>query len=168
MESRYEASTIAKSILWKAMTANKTLTPMQLQKLVYFAHGWNLAITDGPLLNEQVEAWRYGPVIPSLYHEFKRFGAGSITLGPEDVEHAYQGLDGHTRSLVDRIWDVYGNYDGAQLSAMTHRDGTPWDQTIKEYAGRPPRGTDIHPDQIRDHFLEIWRSNSPEAAGTPS
>jgi len=46
------------------------ITPLKLQKLVYFAHGWYLGFTGEPLLNEGIQAWEYGPVIPSLYHDF--------------------------------------------------------------------------------------------------
>src|SRR5208282_4587731 len=52
--------------------------PLKLQKLVYFAHGWHLALRDQPLIDELVEAWDYGPVVPSLYHQFKRYGNQSI------------------------------------------------------------------------------------------
>nr|WP_256351506.1 type II toxin-antitoxin system antitoxin SocA domain-containing protein [Pseudomonas gingeri] len=51
---------------------------MKQQKLVYYSHGWHAGYTDQPLINEAVETWQYGPVIPSLYHEFKRFGSGEI------------------------------------------------------------------------------------------
>ena len=47
---------------------------MKVQKLVYFAHGWHLGITKKPLINEQVEAWPYGAVIPSLYDYLKQWG----------------------------------------------------------------------------------------------
>ena len=55
------------------------ITPLKLQKLIYFAHGWHLAIRDQPLIDELVEAWEYGPVIPNVYHEFKVFGNQPIT-----------------------------------------------------------------------------------------
>ena len=44
---------------------------MQLLKLSYLAHGFKLGITGHPLSNENLEAWRYGPVFPSIYQAFK-------------------------------------------------------------------------------------------------
>ena len=56
-------------------------TPMQLLKLVYIAHGWTLGICATPLITEQVEAWKYGPVIPDLYQHVKKYGSSSIFGG---------------------------------------------------------------------------------------
>ena len=57
---------------------------MQVIKLVYIAHGWHLAIYDVPLVDDYVQAWQYGPVIPPLYYAFKRFGSGPITTIPTE------------------------------------------------------------------------------------
>ena len=137
------------------------VSPLKLQKLIYFAHGWHLAIRGQPLIDEFVEAWDYGPVIPNVYHEFKVFGNQSITKTgtawemsennkirivrprlPEDAEN--------TKKLLVRIGEVYGNYTAAQLSAMTHEPGSPWDQTRKNTPGR--KGADISDDLIKDYF----------------
>ena len=56
-----------------------TITPMKLQKLVYFLHGWNLAIVDEPAIDSQFQAWPYGPVEEGLYHIFKPFRGNPIT-----------------------------------------------------------------------------------------
>ena len=74
----YEAKAIANYFLEKAKAEGNSLTPMQVQKLVYFAHGWYLGLFGEPLIKESVQAWSYGPVIPSLYQEFKRFGNQGI------------------------------------------------------------------------------------------
>jgi len=57
----------------------RNLTPLKLQKLIYYAHGWHLALRDQPLIDELIEAWEYGPVVPNVYHEFKEFGNQPIT-----------------------------------------------------------------------------------------
>ena len=62
----------------KAKENGYVLTPMQVIKLVYFAHGYNLAILDRPLIDDHVEAWKFGAVIPSLYHSLKIYGSGVI------------------------------------------------------------------------------------------
>jgi uncharacterized phage-associated protein len=65
----------------------KFITPMKLQKLVYFAHGWCLALADKPLINEKIEAWQYGPVVSSLYREFKKYGNEGITSPAVEFKH---------------------------------------------------------------------------------
>ena len=52
---------------------------MHLQKLVYLAHGWTLAVTGDPLVEDRFEAWDYGPVIRKLYDALRSFGSGPIT-----------------------------------------------------------------------------------------
>ena len=77
---------VANWFLDRADKDGKPLDPMKLQKLIYFAHGWHLALTSKPLINEHPEAWAYGPVIPSIYHRFKKYGRDAVqnrlVLGP--------------------------------------------------------------------------------------
>ena len=54
------------------------LTQMQLQKLVYIAHGWTLAIRNEPLVNARLEAWERGPVYPELAKNIAHAGAEPI------------------------------------------------------------------------------------------
>src|ERR1700722_8483585 len=75
----YPATVIANEFIALASKAGSALSPLKLQKLVYFAHGWCLALTGRPLISDRVQAWQYGPVIPSIYHEFKYVGNGSIS-----------------------------------------------------------------------------------------
>src|SRR5690242_19451838 len=74
----FSAKAVANEFLKLAKEEHRTLSPMQVIKLVYLAHGWYLAITGRPLLDERVQAWRFGPVVPSIYHEFKKYGNGPI------------------------------------------------------------------------------------------
>jgi hypothetical protein len=75
-----DARAVANYFLDVAGKENRTIDPMGIQKLVYFAHGWNLAMYGRPLIVQNVEAWDYGPVIRDLYQDFKRFGNGPIKM----------------------------------------------------------------------------------------
>lgn len=68
----YSAKAVANEFLHLAKDEGRSVTPMQLLKLVYFAYGWYWAFADDRLLDERVQAWKYGPVVPSVYHEFER------------------------------------------------------------------------------------------------
>ena len=48
------------------------ITPLQVIKMAHIAHGYSLAIHNEPLVDEAVEAWKYGPVVPSLYYRAKK------------------------------------------------------------------------------------------------
>ena len=66
---------VADQILWLRREIEST--PMHMIKLVYLSHGWMLGLRERSLINEAVEAWRYGPVVPSVYHRFKSFVGGT-------------------------------------------------------------------------------------------
>lgn len=107
----------------------KTLTPLELNKLVFFSHGWHLGIFGKPLTTETVEAWKYGPVIPSIYHLFKfhpRQPISSDELGKID-ENLFND---DQKNVMDQVIKTYGKMEGGQLIEITHEKGSPWDQTF--------------------------------------
>jgi uncharacterized phage-associated protein len=164
----FNAKAVANEFLRLAESEKRPLTPMALIKLVYFAHGWYLALKGEPLLNEQVEAWKYGPVIPSLYHEFKEFGNEAITrLAHDERTFRENGKfiigrttpeleDDDAKKVVRRVWDVYKPLSAVQLSNLTHTPGSPWDTT----PNKEIKGTDISNETIRQYFLVLARQNA--------
>jgi uncharacterized phage-associated protein len=173
----YDPKAIANYFLSAAEAKGESLTPMKLQKLVYFANGWHLALKDEPLINEQVEAWPYGPVIPSLHRTFRRFGDQPITgrairvLTKSDSDDRWSiyrsksepSIDElpeqaeFTKAFLDRIWDLYGHYTAIQLSNETHRPGSPWDVISQKYSGEIPKRTDIPAELMTEHFRSLAR-----------
>ncbi|MES2041447.1 MAG: type II toxin-antitoxin system antitoxin SocA domain-containing protein [Pseudomonadota bacterium] len=152
---RYSPKSIANYFLNLAAASNQSISPMKLQKLVYYAHGWYAGYTSEPLIDEAVEAWQYGPVIPSLYHEFKRFGAGNISGKATELEGiefrvAPTPTDPNLCQFLDNIWTSYGQFTGVRLSEMTHAPDGPWDKTWKAMEGT--RGADISFASIVEHF----------------
>jgi len=156
----FNAKSIANYFLELAAARGECISPMKLQKLVYYAHGWYAGYTERPLINEAVEAWQYGPVIPSLYHEFKRFGSGEITgkafeydaLG---VREAATPADPDIRTFLQNVYNSYHMYSGIRLSEMTHASGTPW--AVTWAAAKGMRGVDIPFSTIATHFKDAVR-----------
>ena len=141
----YNAKAISNYFLELAENKGRSLTPMKLQKMIFFAHGWSLALYKAPLIAEQIEAWPFGPVIPSIYHEFKHVRSGAITskateFDLENFELYEPKLDDtledqRTKKLLDKIWDVYSIYSAIQLSNLTHLDETPWAKAKANFEG---------------------------------
>ncbi|MEO6096735.1 MAG: type II toxin-antitoxin system antitoxin SocA domain-containing protein [Fibrobacteria bacterium] len=163
----YSAKAVANYFLGKAEAEGEKLSPMKIQKLVYFAHGWHLAIYGRPLIDEEIQAWQYGPVIRSLYHEFKEYGNSSI-LGKASeweikfpmIKNITPGIDdAETMSLLDRVWEVYKKYSAVQLSNLTHITGSPWEKTWG--ATGAPKNTPIPNELIAGYFKSI--GNKAEA-----
>jgi uncharacterized phage-associated protein len=175
----YDAKSIANYFLEKAEQSGQDLTSMKVLKLVYFAHGWHLAIKDQPLINEQVEAWAYGPVIPSLYRAFRSHGEQPIrrpathvrVIPARDVDDVRilsfepaindKSKDADfIKRFLDRIWTVYGKLTPIQLSNITHARGTPWHHVYTQYNGHIPKGTDIPTSVIKDYFVGLRSQKS--------
>lgn len=160
----YDSLTIANYFISRAIEQGEDgIDPLKLQKLVYNAHGWHLALTDRPLINESVEAWRYGPVIPSLYQKFKSYGSDPVDLPGEVREWDGQRwepevplADQATIALLDRIWETYGTFSGVELSTLSHKPGSPWEETWRE-AQRDgiTYSRDIPESRIRDYFASL-------------
>lgn len=152
----HSARAIANRFLEIAQSEGKQLTNMQLQKLVYFAHGWHLALTGKPLLTDAVKAWNFGPVIPPLYNSLKVFGNGLVTepimrknqVPGEPPVVVEETLSPYEEQLLRRVWQVYGHMTGSQMSYLTHQPGTPWETVWNE------EKFSVIPDElIKEHFL---------------
>jgi len=175
----YDAKAIANYFLDLGAEDRKPITPLKMQKLVYFTHGWNLAIKHLPLLNERVEAWKFGPVIPSLYQAFKIVGGGPINEKAKDISVDLEGKwkvteptidrnlftspeqDEFSKSLLRRIWKVYGKFSGEQLSQMTHEPGSPWAMTRQKFGD--VKNLDIPDDLIEQYFVALAASRRQPA-----
>ena len=169
MPAPYKTAAVANWFLERAKRDGVRLDPMKLQKLIYFAHGWYLALADRPLIDEHIQAWDYGPVVPSIYHEFKRFGPKSIESLATVVEYPeistgdkLQDLynvtfatpvvmdDPEVQDFLERIWSVYGKLSAIQLSNMSHVEGGAWDNAFQRANGK--RSIDISDDLIKREF----------------
>lgn len=105
--------------------AGDSLTNLKLQKLVYYAQGFHLALYDEPLFPEQIEAWQHGPVVPDLYHALKRFGSEPVKLDREvDPDEYTPDVIG----LLDEVYSVYGQFSALRLRNITHEE-PPWRET---------------------------------------
>ncbi|MGA7027993.1 MAG: type II toxin-antitoxin system antitoxin SocA domain-containing protein, partial [Candidatus Acidiferrales bacterium] len=85
--------------------AGDSLSNLKLQKLVYYAQGFHLALYGEPLFPEVIRAWRHGPVVPELYHALKQFGAGPVKMeGELDVNKYSVDVLG----LLEDVYSVSG------------------------------------------------------------
>jgi uncharacterized phage-associated protein len=123
----------ANLILDRAALHGLPITPLALQKLLYFVHGWRLASDGIPLLKGGFQAWKDGPVNRSVYEAFKeagnkpiafrakvyRFPSGEETVAAEEFTAAEV-------KLVDDVLRGYGHLEPYELRRRTHLTGSPW------------------------------------------
>jgi uncharacterized phage-associated protein len=143
----YSSTTIANYFV-RNYSKYGDLTPMKLIKMTYLAYSWYLALTNGEkkLIQERLEAWDYGPVFPKLYQNIKNFG--KIKINDTIPSNTEEIIDVDDAKFLDKIWSMYGKFDGVQLSAMTHTENTPWKNSYCYGCN-----SEIEDEKILDHYL---------------
>lgn len=124
------------------------LSNLSLQKLVYLSQMIHLGEDGTPLFSEQFEAWDYGPVIPSLYHELKMFGSDHVesyaSLGRMNV------TEGLLTEIVEYVVDLGLKKQPGQLVALTHWKGGAWAKNYEKHI----KGLTIPNRDIRQEYLD--------------
>jgi uncharacterized phage-associated protein len=110
-----------------AAKSGQKLTNMQLQKLVFLAHGVSLASLECPLTFHNIHAWQWGPVLPQLYKRFSKYGSNCVESPAECEEVVPENAE--ENEVITLVWKKFGHLTGPQLSSLTHQTGSPWDIT---------------------------------------
>lgn len=137
---------VANFLIYLMPEEENELTNLKLNKLMYFAQGHSLQRNNIPLFHEDIQAWKHGPVIPQVYHNFKAYKNAPITrlCGEFDIS---KFNDDEKELLVD-VAREYGQYTGKTLRSMTHKAGTPWSQVYNPQ----DRNIVISQDAIKQYF----------------
>lgn len=106
--------------------AGDCISNLKLQKLVYYAQGFVLAITEKKLFNEQILAWQHGPVVKELYDRYKENGANCIHPTESANESALTN-NRDLKDILDDVYDTYGQFSAWKLRNMTHEE-QPWQE----------------------------------------
>lgn len=105
-----------------------SLTNLQIQKILYLANRAYLGRYNTPLIEEDFEAWDYGPVLPDIYRECNVFGnkpVWSAFFGVKPYENDEK------RALLEEAYEKLKNKTGGQLVSMTHRDDGAWEKVYE-------------------------------------
>lgn len=129
------------------------LTPLRLQKLLYYVQGWFLAVRKVPAFPERIEAWAHGPVVPDIYHELKQFGGKSFVIDI-DALSPVPDLSDDERSIADEVWESYKDYSASKLREMTHRE-EPWVNARRGYGPADRCNVEITPDALAAYFGKL-------------
>jgi len=173
----YSPGAVANYFLEKSWTEKRPLTPMHLQKLLYFANGWYMAFYNQdtrvvPLINEPFQSWEYGPVCASVYHEFKGFVTNPIPknhlmkelvvsadlINVETEIKSIPSTDEKIKNLLDKVWETYFPLTALRLSGMTHVQDidNPWRKAKKKAEAECiVRGKEINNEDIKNYFTKL-------------
>lgn len=169
------ALSVANYFIELAHKEGRHITQLGLMKRVYIAHGFSLALNYQSLLDprfDKVEAWRYGPVIPSVYHSFKQYKASPITEKTVVMEwdekknlpifKTPELKDNDAKTIVEMVWKRYHSYSDSEMVELTHRKGTPWDVCYIEGENReiPDELTAAFYQKIVDAAIKMHEKRS--------
>lgn len=102
------------------------ISPLKLQKLVYYAQAWHYTICGVPLFEEGIEAWMNGAVVPSLFRRFARYTKHSA-VDIHQQELNFPVFDQKTAQILFEVLSIYGEHSGAYLEQLTHQE-RPWQE----------------------------------------
>lgn len=127
----YDVYQIANLILRLAYNGygSEPISNLKLQKLLYYEQGYHLAYFGIPLFDEEIEAWKYGPVVPQIYEKYKIHDDRPIL--PEDGEVA---IAGEPYDLFYNIFTHFNRYSAFGLMEKTHSED-PWMITSRSGIG---------------------------------
>lgn len=141
---------VARYLLYKA----EDITPMALQKLLYFSQAFYEAIFGTALFPDKCQAWTYGPVYPEIYNLYKSYNGAPIEK-PQNIKQT-EYLTEDEADLLDSIVDTFGSYSGMVLSKITHSE-RPWLEARGNLYPEDKSTTVIDPETIRAYFREVVR-----------
>jgi len=123
----YNVLDIANELLRRAedTAESELMSNMKLQKMLYYQQGFHLAMFGTPLFNDDVEAWMYGPVVPTAYNYYKAHGRMGI---PADKSKNFRFASKQEAALFAEVFRVYGKFSAIGLMNMTHSEA-PWKTT---------------------------------------
>jgi uncharacterized phage-associated protein len=151
---------VANEIIRVAHETGKSISNMKLQKLLYLTQGIHLALkSDTPLFDDSIEAWKYGPVVPSVYHKFKIYFSGDI---PKN--HPFTGdsveFNSDQKKIIARVVELYGGLSAIKLSNFTHLEESPWFEIYNANSF----SAEIPISSISTYF-KSWIAKSKQKAG---
>lgn len=166
-EKRYSALTIARYTINKCNEMNKPISNLKLQKLLYYIQAVFLCINKRVCYNDTIEAWAFGPVIPTVYNEFKIYGSNNIPKveyyfddDPESptfyskVKFKDDVIEQEDKDLIDGTLNLYCKYTAAQLVEMTHNED-PWKDIYK----RGERNLIITVESMKKYYKNHYTRN---------
>ncbi len=148
----YDVRLIANEFIRRGMENGYPLTPLHVQKLVFFAHARMLVMHNEGLVEPEFRAWQHGPVFPDLYDELQPYGAAPVAQHIPVAEV----VPIKDYGAIDWTYRTYGHVHPLVLSELTHHPDGPWAQAKKKSRASRPAISD---ELIRKCYYDVWMAN---------
>ena len=133
-------------IILRLVSGGERVNLLKLQKLVYYAQAWNLAIREQPLFDAKFQAWVHGPVSRKLYDRFAESKSLYSPVSETDLQAGFSPdrISPADRAHIDAVMEVYAPFSGSQLEEMTHQE-LPWQSARRGF--EPSQRCEIEMDE---------------------
>jgi uncharacterized phage-associated protein len=171
----YRALDVANYIVKKSLDLNKQISNLKLQKVLYYLQARYLVEKGYPIFEDNIGKWKYGPVTPSVYHEYKRFGSGAIENVSDQLEIKKDAfgnitdisikqfnpdtIEAKDQCIIDNTVNSLGAFGAFELVNRTHQQSI-W----KKYESEIISGINLEYDdeEIKNYFIsnpeeQIWK-----------
>lgn len=157
------ANQVADWLIWFAHEHGDGITNLKLQKQLYYAQAWRLALKDEPLFDAQFQAWIHGPVISRIYGQYKQYGCGPIPFTGSGTSALAEdclpepALPTEVRSHLMDVMSAYGDLSAWQLERLTHSEA-PWLEARGTLPIDAPCQTVISNARMQQFYKELARA----------
>lgn len=139
IKSMRNATDIANAFLMLSEPeAGDVVTNLKLQKLLYYAQGFHLALYGRPFFSQEILAWEHGPVVREVYNTYRDYGSTPLSPTENNIE-----LNTEEKDFIKQIWNIFGQFSAWRLRDMTHSED-PWKNT--------PRNQEITHSSLLEFF----------------
>ena len=157
IESLFSVSEKMLSVIAYVFEKLEEVTPLMLQKLLYFIQGVYLALYGKPIFEEDCRAWVHGPVYPEVYDLFRDFKYNPIDDARFALlEGTVDVLTEEEKNVIDLVVNTFGMYGGKVLERITHNE-TPWKEARKGYGDSIPSSELLPKKRIMKYYMAINR-----------
>lgn len=146
-----KAIDVTKYFLYKENQEGDLITNLKMQKLLYYAQAWYLVNFDKPLFDDQILAWDYGPVVKSVYDEYKEFRHTPIIF-EEDFEENIKQFNKDDSRFLDEFYDQFSGYSANDLVNLSHNEA-PWKKAHKTASQIIDIGS------MKDFYTKMYEKN---------
>lgn len=127
------------------------ITPLALQKLLYFAQGFQKAFHSEFMFEEDCEAWSHGPVYRRIYEKYRNYGCLPIE---EDHQSRCNKLSIEEKETLKAVAEFFGCYSGKVLERMTHEE-EPWRNARRNMDEGAPSSEVIKKESMTRYFNSV-------------
>lgn len=136
--------------------AGDSITHLKLQKLLYYAQAWSLALNSVALFEDDFEAWAHGPALPAVYQEYKDYGFDTIPSC--ECENK---MEGDVEEVLKEVNRVYGELSAKKLEYLTHNE-KPWVEARNGIASEKSSNAIITKESMLHFYSKLLNEQEAE------